>query len=97
VRSRARTDSPQFSRAVPPFESIELSKHIPEQGKKRGFTDKQARACIEMPDRIIKTQEHGLSGGLIWKFRKSFKSRTLQIVTEVYKNKCYAITGYWLK
>jgi hypothetical protein len=83
---------------MPPFDSIKLSRHIHEQGKKRGFTDKQARACIEMPDRIIKTpQERGLSGGFIWKFRKSFKARTLQIVAEVHKNTCYAITGYWLK
>ena len=35
-------------------------------------------------------------GGFIWKFRKKFNGKTLQIVAEVYKNECYPITGYWL-
>jgi len=39
----------------------------------------------------------GMLGGFIWKFRKNFAGGTLQIVAEVYKNECYAITGYWLR
>jgi hypothetical protein len=81
---------------VPEFDSIELSSHVPERGKQRGYSNKQAIACIVKPDRIDKTQGRGQLGGFIWKFRKSFKTRTLLIVAEVHKNKCYAITGYWL-
>jgi len=63
----------------------------------RGYTDAQAKDCIENPDHIDKTFGRGKKGGLIWKFRKSYLEGTLQIVAEVYKNTCYAITGYWLQ
>jgi len=53
--------------------------------------------CVEQPEIIIKTPPTvGMLGGFIWKFRKKFGGRTLQIVAEVYKNECYPVTGYWL-
>jgi len=82
---------------MPPFDAIDLSSHVPHRGMQRGYTEQQARACIENCDHIEKTQGRGKKGGLIWKFRKSFKGKTLQIVAEVHKNTCYAITGYWLQ
>jgi hypothetical protein len=82
---------------MPPFDSVALSSHIPIRGKQRGFTPEEATACITAPDRIEKTQGRGTKGGFIWKFYKSIGGRTLEIVAEVYKNTCYAITGYWVK
>jgi hypothetical protein len=82
---------------MPPFDSIELSRHVLLRGEQRGYTEEQARTCIENPDHIEKTQGRGLMGGFIWYFRKSFEGRTLQIVADVHKNTCYAITAYWLK
>jgi hypothetical protein len=82
---------------MPPFDSIELSDHVSQRGLQRGYTERHARDCIENPDHIEKTQELGLKGGLIWKFRKLYMGRTLLIVAEVYKNTCYAITAYWLQ
>jgi hypothetical protein len=81
---------------VPPFDSIDLSKHIPVRGNQRDYTLQEAKECIENPDLIHKTQGSGKLGGFIWRFRKSFRSKTLEIVAEVYKNKCYGITGYWI-
>lgn len=81
---------------MPPFDSIEFSDHVPARGAQRGFTLEQARACITNPDHIDKSDaRRGTRGGLIWKFRKSFRTGTLKIVAEVYKNRCYPITGYW--
>jgi len=82
---------------MPPFDSIELSGHVPIRGEQRGYTVEQARTCIQNPDHIEKTQGRGLSGGLIWYFRKSFEGRTLQIVAEVHENRCYGIAGYWFQ
>jgi hypothetical protein len=78
-----------------PFDAIELSEQVLIRGRQRGYTAEQARACIESPDRIDKTQGRDQRGGFIWYFRKSFEGRTLQIVAEVHENRCYAITGYW--
>jgi hypothetical protein len=39
----------------------------------------QARTCIQNPDHIEKTQGRGLSGGLIWYFRKSFEGRVIYL------------------
>ena len=80
---------------MPPFDSIELSDHVPARGGLRGYTLEQARDCIANPDLIEKTQNRGLQGGFIWKFKKAFGGKTLKIVAEVHKNTCYAITGYW--
>jgi hypothetical protein len=82
---------------MPPFDSIELSGHVPIRGEQRGYTVEQARTCIQNPDHIERTQGRGLSGGLIRYFRKSFEGRTLQIVAEVHENRCYGIAGYWLQ
>ncbi|MBV9299953.1 MAG: DUF4258 domain-containing protein [Verrucomicrobia bacterium] len=81
---------------MPPFDAIDFARHIQDRGRQRRYNEAQARECIENPDRIIKTAQRGQRGGLIWKFRKSFGGRTLQIVAEIYQNRCYVITGYWL-
>ena len=53
--------------------------------------------CVQHPELIIKAPPTvGRLGGFIWKFQKNFGGKTLQIVAEVYKNRCYPITGYWL-
>jgi hypothetical protein len=82
---------------MPPFDAIEFADHLPRRGWQRKYSEAQAQKCIENPDRIIKSSDKGNRGGFIWKFQKSYGGKTLQIVAEVYKNRCYAITGYWLQ
>jgi hypothetical protein len=82
---------------MPDFEKIDPSKHTSHRSWKRNFSEVQWRLCVESPDYIVKNPpERGRLGGFIWKFRKGFEGRTLQIVAEVYKNQCYPITGYWI-
>jgi hypothetical protein len=82
---------------MPPFDKIDASKHTRHRSWKRNFTEEQWRLCVEQPEVIIKTPPTvGMLGGFIWKFRKKFGGKTLQIVAEVYKNDCYPVTGYWL-
>ena len=82
--------------SIPSFDGIELSGHVPLLGNQRNYTGDQVQSCIESCELVIQTEGSGRSGGLIWKFSKSFEGRTLQIVAEVHKKTCYAITGYWL-
>jgi hypothetical protein len=44
---------------MPPFDSIELSGHVPIRGEQRGYTVEQARTCIQNPGHIEKTQGRG--------------------------------------
>jgi hypothetical protein len=50
---------------MPPFDSIELSGHIPIRGKQRGYIVEQARLCIQNPDHIEKTQGRGINSNSV--------------------------------
>lgn len=71
-----------------------FTEHAQKRAKERNITREQFVEVI-MTSNSKRKQYRGNNGGIVYLYTKSMDKKRLHIAAEIYKEKCFFVTGFW--